>query len=168
MANKPMFLLAGVYEDMAPAEADYAAVQALHAAGTIGAYDSAIVCTDGDGALSVAKAEKPTPDGGWLGLAAGAAVAVVAPQAMPALVAAGGAGLGAWIAHVARGMTRRDARELAETVSGAPATLVVIGVNKDAYRVQKAASAAIRRTTKRVEGDYEEAEGEALATMVAA
>jgi hypothetical protein len=32
MTNKPMFLFAGVYEKMADAEADYAAVKALHSA----------------------------------------------------------------------------------------------------------------------------------------
>jgi len=46
--------------------------------------------------------------------------------------------------------------------------LIVIGVNKDADRVQNAAARASRRTTKRIDGDHEEAEREAMATMVAA
>ena len=167
MSSKPMFFFAGVYEDMADAEADYSAVKALHSAGTIGSYDSAIVTRQSDGKVKVTKTEKPTQHGGWLGLAAGAAVAVAAPVAMPGLVAAGGAGLGAWIGHLARGLSRHDVRELAETLDEGTTALIVIGINKDADRVQKAAKAA-KHTTKRIEGDYEEAEHEAMATMVVA
>jgi uncharacterized membrane protein len=168
MSNKPMFFFAGIYEDMADAEADYAAVRALHSAGIIGSYDSAIISRKSDGKVKVAKTEKPTQHGGWLGLAAGAAISVAAPVAMPGLVAAGGAGMGAWIGHVARGLSRRDVRELGETLDEGTTALIVIGVNKDADRVQKAAAKATKRTTKRIEGDYEEAEHEAIATMVLA
>jgi uncharacterized membrane protein len=166
--NKPMFFYAGVYEDLQSAEADYDAIKALHSADIIGSYDAAVVSHQPDGTVKVRKTEKPTQHGGWLGLAAGAAIAVAAPVAMPTLVAAGGAGLGAWIGHVARGISRRDVRELGETLDQGTAALIVIGINKDADRVQKAAAKARKFTTKRVEGDYEEAEHEALATMVAA
>lgn len=166
MAVKPMFCFAGVYRDVADAEADYEAVKALHRAGTIGSYDAAVITHESDGELKVAKTEKPTQHGAWLGLAAGAAVAVAAPVAMPGMVAAGGAGLGAWIGHLARGLSRRDVRELGETLEEGTTALIVIGVNKDAYRVQKAATRAARHTTKRIDGDYEEAEHEALAIMV--
>ena len=167
MTTKPMFCFAGTYGDIADAEADYEAVKALHAAGIIGSYDSAIITRQSDGALKIAKTEKPTQHGGWLGLAAGAAIAVAAPVAMPALVAAGGAGLGAWIGHLARGLSRRDVRELGETLEAGTTALIVIGVNKDADRVQKAAAKAAKHTTKRIDGDYEEAEHEAIAIMVA-
>jgi uncharacterized membrane protein len=167
MSNKPMFFFAAVYDDAADAEYDYMAVKALHSANVIGSYDAVIVHKDETGRVRVTKTEKPTQHGGWVGLAAGAAVAVAAPVAMPALVAAGGAGLGAWIGHVARGMSRRDARELGETLENGTTVLIVVGVNKDADRVQKAAKKAKRFTTKRVEGDYEEAEQDAAETMVA-
>lgn len=167
MTIKPMFCFAGTYSEIADAEADYEAVKALHEAGIIGSYDSAIITRQSDGKVKVAKTEKPTQHGGWLGLAAGAAVAVAAPVAMPAVVAAGGAGLGAWIGHVARGLSRADVRELGETLEQGTTALIVIGVNKDADRVQKAAVKAAKHTTKRIEGDYEEAEHEAIAVMVA-
>ena len=83
-------------------------------------------------------------------------------------MAAGGAGLGAWIGHVARGLSRRDVRELGETLGEGRTALIVIGVNKDADRVQKAVARASRHTTKRIEGDHEEAEHDAMATMVVA
>jgi uncharacterized membrane protein len=165
--NRPMFCYAGVYEDVAGAEADYAAVGALHSAEMIGSYDAAVVSRLADGKVTVHKTEKPTQHGGWAGLAAGAAIAVAAPVALPALVALGGAGLGAWIAHVARGISRRDIREIGDTLDQGTAALIVVGINRDADRVQKAASQATKFTTKRVEGDYEEAENEALATIVA-
>jgi uncharacterized membrane protein len=163
--SKPMFFFAGVYEDVHDAEADYAAIRALHAADIIGSYDAAIVSHTEDGDVKIHKAEKPTQHGGWIGLAAGAAVAVAAPVAMPAIVAAGGAGLGAWIGHVSRGIPRRDVREIGETLQEGTAALIVIGINKDAARVQKAAERASRFTTKRVEGDYSQAEDDALSTM---
>jgi uncharacterized membrane protein len=166
MSSKPMFVFAGVYEDMADAEDDYAAVKDLHASDIIGSYDAAIVTHERDGKVKVHKTEKPTQHGGWLGLAAGAAIAIAAPVAMPGIVAAGGAGLGAWIGHLARGLSRHDVRELGQTLEEGTTALIVIGVNKDADRVQKAAARAAKRMTKRIEGDYEEAEQEAITTMV--
>ncbi len=161
MSDEPMFFLAGVYDDAADAEYDYVAVKALHSAAIIGSYDSVIVHEDMDGRVKVTKAEAQTQHGGWLGLAAGAAVAVAAPVAMPALLAAGGAGLDAWIAHITRGVSQPDLRELGETLEDGTAALIVVGVDKDADRVQRAASKARRFTIKRIAGDYERAEHEA-------
>jgi uncharacterized membrane protein len=168
MSEKPMFFFAGVYGDLADAEADYAAVEALHSGGMIGSYDSAIISKGEDGKVKVDKTEKPTQHGGWVGLAAGAAVAVCAPVAMPVVVAAGGAGLGAWIGHLARGMSRRDAKEIGEMLDEGTAALIVIGIDKDAERVQKVIAKATKTATKQVSGDHEEAEQEALAVMASA
>lgn len=163
--SKPMFFFAGVYQDVQSAEADYAAIKALHSADIIGSYDAAVISRKADGAVKVDKTEKPTQHGGWIGLAAGAAIAVAAPVAMPALVAAGGAGLGAWIGHVARGMDRDDLKEIGQALDEGTAALIVVGVDKDAARVEKAAERAAKFTTKRVEGDYEQAERDALDTI---
>jgi uncharacterized membrane protein len=168
MNGKPMFLFAGVYDSLAEAEDDYAAVKDLHAADLIGSYDSAIITKDADGKVKVTKTEKPTQHGGWAGLAAGAAVAVLFPVAMPVAIAAGGAGLGAWIGHLAHGTSRSDAKEIGEMLDEGSAALIVIGVDKDAQRIEKAAARASRHATKRVECDPEEAEQEALATMAIA
>jgi uncharacterized membrane protein len=165
MNDRPMFLFAGVYDNVAEAEDDYAAVKALHSANLIGSYDSAIITKDADGKVKVTKTEKPTQHGGWAGLAAGAAVAVLFPVAMPVALAAGGAGLGAWIGHLAHGTRRSDAREIGEMLEEGSAALIVVGVDKDAQRIEKAAAKATRHATKQVQGDHEEAEEEALATM---
>jgi uncharacterized membrane protein len=165
MGDEPMFFFAGVYDDAADAEYDYVTVKALRSASIIGSYDSVIVHEDMDGRVKVTKAEEPSRDGGWLGLAAGAAVAAAAPVAMPALLAAGGAGLGAWIAHVTRGIDQDDLRELGETLEDGTAALVVVGIYRDAERVQRAASKARRFTTKRVAGDYQQAEHDAKTVM---
>jgi uncharacterized membrane protein len=166
--SKPMFCFAGVYDSIESAEGDYAAVKALHSADIISSYDAAVISRGADGSIKLLKTEKPTQHGGWAGLAAGAAVAVVAPVAMPAVVAASGAGLGAWVGHLARGMSRRDVREIGETLKDGSAALIVVGINKDADRVQKATTKALKYTTKRVDGDHEQAVEDARATMVMA
>jgi uncharacterized membrane protein len=163
--SKPMFFYAGIYADLQDAQADYAAIKALHSAKIIGSYDAAVISRKADGTVKVDKTEKPTQHGGWIGLAAGGAIALAAPVALPALVAAGGAGLGAWVGHVARGIDRDDLKEIGATLGQGSAALIVVGVDKDAERVQKAAEKATKSTTKRVEGDYEEAEHEAVTMM---
>lgn len=168
MSDKPMFFFAGVYDDLAGAEADYEAVKALHSGGFIGSYDSAVITKQADGKVKVSKTEKPTQHGAWVGLAAGAALAVAAPVAMPAVVAAGGAGLGAWIGHLAHGTSRSDAKEIGEMLEEGTAALIVIGIDKDAERVEKSIAKASKYTTKRVEADYTDAEEEALASMARA
>jgi uncharacterized membrane protein len=168
MSEKPMFFFAGVYNDVADAEADYDAVKALHAGDMIGSYDAAIISKDENGKVKVDKTEKPTQHGGWTGLAAGAAVAVAAPVAMPVLVAAGGAGLGAWIGHLARGMNRKDVKEIGEMLDEGTAALIVIGIDKDAQRVEKTIAKATKYATKQISADADEAESEAIAVMASA
>ncbi|HTZ87706.1 MAG TPA: DUF1269 domain-containing protein [Solirubrobacteraceae bacterium] len=168
MSEKPMFFFAGVYDDVSDAEADYEAIKALHAGDMIGSYDSAIISKDEQGKVKVEKTEKPTQHGGWAGLAAGAAIAVAAPVAMPVLVAAGGAGLGAWIGHLAHGMNRKDAKEIGEMLDAGTAALIVIGVDKDQERVEKTVAKATKHATKRLIADADEAEREALAVMASA
>ena len=163
MSDKPMFMFAAVYNSVADAETDYEAVKALHAGDMIGSYDSAIITKDAEGKVKVDKTEKPTQHGGWIGLAAGAAVAVVAPVALPAVVAAGGAGLGAWIGHVARGISRSDLKEIGQLLDTGDAALIVIGIDKDAQRIQKVAERATKTLTKPVDADPDEAADEALA-----
>ena len=60
MADRPVFLYAAVYDEIADAEADYEAVFDLHAAGAIGTFDSAVIRKEADGKVRVTKTEKPT------------------------------------------------------------------------------------------------------------
>ena len=169
MGDKPMFFFAGVYDEVGGAEADYEAVKALYSSDDIGSYDAAIIRKQADGKVKVSKTEKPTHHGAWTGLAAGAAAAVAFPFLLPALsisgMAAGGAGLGAWMAHLAHGTSRADAREVGTLLEEGEAMLIVVGVDKEAERVGQRATHAKRSVTKRITGDFEEAEREALAAI---
>ena len=71
MADRPVFLYAATYDDVADAEADYEAVFELHDAGAIGTFDSAVIYKDEDGKVHVSKTEKPTQHGAWTGAGVG-------------------------------------------------------------------------------------------------
>ena len=108
MSDRPVFLYAAIYDDVADAEADYEAVFELHAAGAIGTYDSAVIRRDDDGKVHVTKTEKPTQHGAWTGAGVGALVGLIFP---PALIGSAivGAGAGGLIGHLSEGMSRGDA-----------------------------------------------------------
>ena len=57
MHDRPVFLYAAVYDEIAEAEADYQAVFDLHAAGAIGTFDSAVIRKEADGKVRVTKTE---------------------------------------------------------------------------------------------------------------
>ena len=57
---KPMFFFAGVYDNVADADADYESIKALHSGDAIGFYDSAIISRDDaeqEALASIAEAE---------------------------------------------------------------------------------------------------------------
>jgi uncharacterized membrane protein len=161
-----MFLYAGVYDNVADADADYEAIKALHKGDAIGSYDSAIISKQADGKVKVTKTEKPTQHGAWIGLAAGAGAAVVFPFLLPGLtvagMAGGGAGLGAWFAHLAHGTSRGDAKEVGALLDKGNAALVVVGLDHDAVRIEDAATRATNHVLRREVGDWDEAQQEAL------
>ena len=105
---KPMFFYTGVYDNVADADADYEAIKSLHKGGAIGSYDSAVIVHTPDGDVKVTKTEKPTQKGGWIGLAAGAGVAVVFPFLLPAVSYAGMAAGGRRARRVVRAPGSRD------------------------------------------------------------
>ena len=166
---KPMFFYTGIYDNVADADADYEAIKSLHKGGAIGSYDSAIVVHTPDGDVKVTKTEKPTQKGGWIGLAAGAGVGVVFPFLLPAVSYAGmagaGAGLGAWFGHLAHGTSRGDAKDIGTLLEPGKAALIVIGIDKDAEQIERAATRAQQHVLKREFGDWDEAEQEALAAI---
>jgi uncharacterized membrane protein len=166
---KPMFFYAGVYDSSADAERDYEAIKALHSGGAIGSYDSAIIVHRLDGEVKVTKTEKPAHHGAWIGLAAGAGAAVVFPFLLPAVSYAGmagaGAGLGAWFGHLAHGTSRGEAKEIGGMLEPGSTALVVVGIDNDAEKVERAATHARRHTLKRQFGDWEEAERDALESI---
>jgi uncharacterized membrane protein len=165
--SKPMFFFAGVYDDVADADADYEAIKALHSGDAIGSYDSAIITKQAEGKVKVTKTEKPAQHGAWIGLAAGAGAAVVFPFLLPGVVAAGagGAGLGAWFGHLAHGTSRGEAKEIGALLDQGDAELIVVGIDRDAERIEQAATRAKDSVLKREVGDFDEAEQEALAAI---
>ena len=113
MSDRPVFLYAAIYDEIADAEADYEAVFDLHAAGVIGTFDSAVIRKEDDGKVRVTKTEKPTQHGAWTGAGVGALVGILFP---PALIGSAivGAGAGGLIGHLSRGISRGDLKELGE------------------------------------------------------
>src|SRR5690242_7601834 len=105
MSDKPMFFFAGIYDDPGVAEGDYDAIKRLYSKDDIGSYDAAVIVKRPDGKVKISKTEKPTQHGAWGGLAAGAGIAIVFPFLLPVVtvggMAATGAGVGAWMAHLA-------------------------------------------------------------------
>src|SRR3954452_19952842 len=95
MADKPVFLYAAVYDEIADAEADYEAVFDLHAAGLIGTFDSAVIRKEDDGKVRVTKTEKPTQHGAWTRAGVGALASIISPPSLlgSAIVGAGAGGL---------------------------------------------------------------------------
>ena len=88
MADRPIFLYAAVYDDIAEAELDYDAVFELHAAGLVGTFDSAVIEKEG-GEVHVHKTEKPTQHGAWTGIAVGAIAGILFPPSIIGTAIAG-------------------------------------------------------------------------------
>jgi uncharacterized membrane protein len=163
--SKPMFFYAGVYDSVSDAQADCDAIKKLNDSGAIGSYDSAIITKKANGDVKVTKTEKPTEHGAWVGVAAGAAAVVLFPIAAPAVLVAGSAGAGAWIAHIAHGTSRGEAKDVGKMLNEGDSAVVVVGVDNDAEQVESAATRARSHVLKRQVGDWNDAEQDALAAI---
>jgi uncharacterized membrane protein len=155
MADRPVFLYAAVYDEIADAEADYEAVFDLHAAGAIGTLDSAVIRKEEDGKVRVTKTEKPTQHGAWTGAAVGALVGVIFPPAVigSAIVGAGAGGL---TGHLTRGISRRDLKDLGEALEEGSAAVIVLGESKIEEQLEKATKRANKLLEKQIDADAEE------------
>ena len=150
MADRPVFLYAAIYDEIADAEADYEAVFDLHAAGAIGTFDSAVIRKDADGKVHVTKTEKPTQHGAWTGAAVGALVGILFP---PALIGSAivGAGAGGLIGHLEGGIPRGDLKELGEELEQGSAAVIVLGES----RIEEQLEAALTRSNKLIEKEVD-------------
>jgi uncharacterized membrane protein len=159
MADRPVFLYAAVYDEIADAEADYEAVFDLHAAGAIGTFDSAVVRKEEDGKVRVTKTEKPTQHGAWTGAGVGALVGLIFP---PAVLGAAivGAGAGALTGHLAKGVSRGDLKELGDELEAGTAAVIVLGESKIEEQLEKAMTRANKLIEKEVDADADELERE--------
>ena len=154
MAEKPVFLYAAVYDDIADAEADYEAVFDLHAAGVIGTFDSAVIEKQ-DGKVHVHKTEKPTQHGAWTGIAVGAVAGILFPPSIIGGAIVGGTA-GGVVGHLWRGMSRGDLKELGETLDEGDAAMIVIGESKIDEQIEKAAKHARKVIEKEIDAEADE------------
>ena len=159
MADKPVFLYAAIYDDIADAEADYEAVFDLHDAGAIGTFDSAVIRKEDDGKVRVTKTEKPTQHGAWTGAAVGALVGIIFPPAVlgSAIVGAGAGGL---TGHLSRGISRGDLKDLGDELEAGTAAVIVIAESKIEEQLEQATKRANKLIEKQVDADADEFERE--------
>ena len=155
MADKPVFLYAAIYDDIADAEADYEAVFDLHAAGAIGTFDSAVIRKEEDGKVRVTKTEKPTQHGAWTGAGVGALVGILFP---PAILGAAivGAGAGGLTGHLTGGISRGDLKDLGDELEAGTAAVIVFGESKIEEQLEKAMTRANKLIEKQVDADADD------------
>ena len=155
MSDRPVFIYAATYGDLAGAEADYDALLELHEAKLVGTYDVALVDKDAEGKVQVMKHEKPTQHGAWGGIAVGAVVGLVAaPAVVPAALLGGVVGgLGG---HFKKGISRGDAKELGDLIEAGQATLLVIGESRLEEQLDKTLTRAEKSVEKEIDVDSKE------------
>src|ERR1700722_3303577 len=144
------FIYVATYPDRTAALDDYQAVKALHADGMVGAYDAAVITKDAAGKVHENKDETATRHGAWWGVAAGAAVGVLFPPAILGAAAAGGV-IGGVSGHLAKGMSRSDAKALGDFIDPGQAGLVVVGESKLEDAIKHAVTRAEKQTAKQLD-----------------
>jgi uncharacterized membrane protein len=144
------FVLVATYPDEATARQDYQVVKDAHAAGLVGSYDAAVVTKDASGKVHENKDETATRHGAWWGVAAGAALGVIFPPSVLGAAAAGGMA-GAVSGHLARGMSRSEAKELGDFIGPGQAGLVIVGENKVEDAIKKSVTRAEKQTAQELD-----------------
>jgi uncharacterized membrane protein len=141
------FIYVATYPSEVAARDDYQIVKGLHASGLVGSYDAAVVTKDADGKVHENKDETATRHGAWWGIAAGAAVGVLFPPSILGTAAVGGV-IGGVSGHLARGMSRSEAKELGDFIDPGQAGLVVVGESKVEEAIERAVTKAEKQTAK--------------------
>ena len=159
MADKPVFLFLGVYENPVLATADLNLVYDLHAAKAIGTYDAAVAVKQLDGSVSIEKHEKPTQHGAWTGIAAGAVLGIIFPPSIIGMAAVGGVA-GGLVGHFWKGMSRKDVHELGEMLDAGQALLIVVGKDKLAPELDKAGLKAQKQIEKQIDMESKDLEAQ--------
>lgn len=144
------FILVATYPDELTARDDYESVKDAHAMGLVGSYDAAVITKDATGKIHESKHETATRHGAWWGVAAGAAVGVLFPPSIIGAAAAGGV-IGGISGHLAKGMSRSQAKELGDLIDPGEAGLVVVGESKIAVPLQRAVTRAEKQTSRELD-----------------
>jgi uncharacterized membrane protein len=146
------FVLVATYPDEATAREDYQVVKDAHAAGLVGSYDAAVVTKDASGKVHENKDETATRHGAWWGVAAGAALGVIFPPSVLGAAAAGAA-VGGVSGHLARGMSRSDAKQLGDFIGPGQAGLIIVGESKVEDAIKHDVTRAEKQTAKELNVD---------------
>jgi len=155
MSDRPVFIYAATYADRAAAIEDYDNLIDLHEAKLVGTYDVAVISKDSEGKVHVEKHEKPTQHGAWGGVAVGALVGVLFPPSVIGAAAVGGL-VGGVGAHLRKGISRGDAKELGELLDSGEAALIVIGESRLEEQLDKALERAEKSIEKEIDADADE------------
>ncbi len=141
------FIFIATYPDEAAARDDYQVVKDLHSRGLVGSYDAAVVTKDANGKVHENKDETATRHGAWWGVAAGAAVGLMFPPAVVGAAVVGGVA-GGVSGHLAKGMSRSQAKQLGDFIDPGQAGLVVVGESKVEDAIEKAVTRAEQQTAE--------------------
>jgi uncharacterized membrane protein len=146
------FVMVATYPDEATAREDYQVVKNAHTAGLVGSYDAAVVTKDASGKVHENKDETATRHGAWWGVAAGAALGVIFPPSVLGAAAAGAA-VGGVSGHLAKGMSRSEAKELGDFIDPGQAGLVIVGESKVEDAMKHAVTRAEKQTAQELDVD---------------
>ena len=146
------FIMVATYPDERAARDDYEVVKEARKRGLVGSYDAAVITKDRNGKIHENKDETSTRHGAWWGIAAGAAVGVLFPPSIIGAAAAGGV-IGGLSGHLAKGMSRSEAKELGDFIDPGQAGLVVVGDSKVEQAIAKAVTKAEKQTAKELDVD---------------
>lgn len=149
------FILVATYPSERDARSDYQAIRQAHAAGLVGSYDAAVITKDAAGRVHQNKDETATRHGAWWGIAAGAAIGLIFPPSLIGTAAVGGV-IGGLSGHLAKGMSRSQARELGSQIEPGEAGLVVVGETRIEDAVSRALSAAEKQAATELDLDPRE------------
>ena len=141
------FILVATYPDELAARDDYQSVRDAHSMGLVGSYDAAVITKDSTGKIHESKHESATRHGAWWGIAAGAAVGVLFPPSLLGAAAVGGV-IGGVSGHLAKGMSRSEAKELGDFIDPGEAGLVVVGDSKIEEPIKRAVKKAEKQTAR--------------------
>jgi uncharacterized membrane protein len=143
VAKDPVHLYVGLYEDVERADRDFDGLVTLHAQGLVGAFDAAVLERGEDGRPRIER-KKRTGHHVLTGLGIGALLSVLTPfTAIPFAII--GAGTGALVRHAEGSLPREDADELAETLAGNEAALLVASMKTEPSRLEQMLPGAARR-----------------------
>lgn len=131
--NDALYVVVAAYDDVDAAIADYEAIKALYREVRVTHdFDASVIAKDENGSVRIVKKhEQPTRHGAAVGLGWGLAVGVAAvlfPPVGIGIAAAGatGATIGSVAGHVSGGVSRRDLKDLGETLDAGQAGLIAV------------------------------------------